>query len=242
MRSVDRLKIELVRQVAPDHRPGEGRDGEVGSTLHKLDAEMTAQLKRIAQVAVATGARFVRERVEESAMDWMLTPKQMFNGRTPIDACREPEAFRRAMLLHEFCLGMDAQPLLFDELPRSSLFPVDAVWPKQGHSQGVANSPDQCRTELFTYVIVADAGDGQVQIFGAMMARSPGEVRKRLRARFGTRLEDEGVVRSGFDWSEPLACALVSDAVGELLLLAAQAPSSSLAQGLDFQVEQRFAV
>jgi hypothetical protein len=79
-----------------------------------------------------------------------------------------------------------------------------------------------------------------VQIFCAMMATSATDVRKRLRHRYGPLLEDEAQVRLGFDWSEPLAAAMVSEAMAHQLTLAAQFPASSLAEGLDFHVEQRF--
>ena len=75
-----------------------------------------------------------------------------------------------------------------------------------------------------------------------MMAQSPQEVRARLRQRYGSLIEDEAQVRLGFDWSEPLACAMVSEAMAHVLTIAAAEPASSLARGLDFQVEQRFSV
>src|SRR3546814_19379742 len=74
-----------------------------------------------------------------------------------------------------------------------------------------------------------------------MIARSASEVRFRIRQRFGPLLEDQAIVRLGFDWSEPLACAMVSQAMAHLLMLAAEDPTSSLAEGLDFHIEQRFA-
>src|SRR3546814_14525940 len=74
-----------------------------------------------------------------------------------------------------------------------------------------------------------------------MRARSVSEVRFRIRQRFGPWLEDQAIVRLGFDWSEPLACAMVSQAMAHLLMLAAEDPTSSLAEGLDFHIEQRFA-
>lgn len=75
-----------------------------------------------------------------------------------------------------------------------------------------------------------------------MIARGPDEVRDRLRQRFGPLLEDQAIIRLGFDWSEPLACAMVSEAMAHVLMLAAEEPTSALAEGLDFQVEQRFVV
>lgn len=73
-----------------------------------------------------------------------------------------------------------------------------------------------------------------------MIASGQGEVRSRLRQRYGPLLEDEAIVRTGFDWSEPLACAMVSDAMAHVLEIASEEPESPMAAGLDFQVEQRF--
>ena len=75
-----------------------------------------------------------------------------------------------------------------------------------------------------------------------MIAYSATEVRHRLRQRLGAPLEDDARIRLGFDWSEPFACEMVSEAMARILMLAAETPTSALAQGLDFQVEQRFAI
>ena len=94
---------------------------------------------------------------------------------------------------------------------------------------------------LFTATIVHEDHWGKVHVYVAMMARNAEEVRGRLRDRLGSVLEAAAVVRRGFDCSEPMACALVSDAMADMLSLAAEDPLSSIARGLAFQVEQRFA-
>jgi hypothetical protein len=94
---------------------------------------------------------------------------------------------------------------------------------------------------LYSCSISAELHDGHIQVFGALIARSPNEVRQRLRQRYGPLLEDQALIRLGFDWSEPLACAMVSEAMAHVLSLAAESPTSALAAGLDFYVEQRFA-
>jgi hypothetical protein len=93
---------------------------------------------------------------------------------------------------------------------------------------------------LYTCSISAELDSEHVQIFCAMLAHSPAEVRFRIRQRYGPLLEDEARVTLGFDWSEPLACAMVSEAMAHVLELAADDPSSPIASGLDFHVEQRF--
>src|SRR3546814_15654789 len=62
---------------------------------------------------------------------------------------------------------------------------------------------------LYSRIISAELDRGHIHVFGAMIARSASEVRFRIRQRFGPLLEDQAIVRLGFDWSEPLACAMV---------------------------------
>src|SRR3546814_7293357 len=62
---------------------------------------------------------------------------------------------------------------------------------------------------LYSCIISAELDRGHIHVFGAMIARSASEVRFRIRQRFGPLLEDQAIVRLGFDWSEPLACAMV---------------------------------
>ena len=66
------------------------------------------------------------------------------------------------------------------------------------------------------------------------------EVRSLLKNRFGPFLEDHAKVKLGFDPSEPIACALVSDASAHILSLVDSDPTGELASGFDFVVEQRF--
>jgi hypothetical protein len=94
--------------------------------------------------------------------------------------------------------------------------------------------------KLYTCTIAALAGNDHFQVFCAITSRSLEEVRQRLISRFGPWLASSATIKLGFDASEPLACALVSDAMAELLTLASEAPSSPLGAGLDFHVEQRF--
>lgn len=197
---------------------------------------------RLAHIAAETGARFVRERIDCCPIDWMLRPLQMFDGRAAISCCGSAEGYRKAMLLHGLSLGMDASPDHFLQMPDA-----DLVLGKETLVSGI-RPPKGIGSEwwgrgaptLFTCTIAASLDETEVQIFCAMIARSEAEVRSRLRQRYGRLFEDEARVKRGFDWSEPLACSLVSDAMANLLKLAAAEPTSSLAQGLDFQVEQRF--
>jgi hypothetical protein len=195
--------------------------------------------RRTARLSAETGARFVRDRINHDPLDWLLSPKTLFGGRSPARACRTHHGFATAMLLHEYSLGLDCPLSALAGFPRTAqlendrgIVPPDRV--------GTPAERGEFSAALFTFVICADLCESQVQIFGAMVACSGAEVRARLRQRYGPVLEDEAIVRLGFDWSEPLACAMVSEAMAHVLQLAAEDPSSPIAIGLDFQVEQRF--
>lgn len=70
----------------------------------------------------------------------------------------------------------------------------------------------------------------------AVVADDALDVFEHLRDRYGTRIADLAVIRSGFDPSEPL----VSEAVGDALLLIEAKADSELADGVDVQLESRF--
>ena len=197
---------------------------------------------RLAHIATETGARFVRERIDCCPIEWMLQPLNLFDGRTALESCWSPEGYLRAMILHGLSLGLDAHPDQLHHMPDAELvLGEDTLVRGSIPPRGIG--PEwwgRGAPTLFTCTITASLEETEVQIFCAMIARSEAEVRSRLRQRYGRLLEAEARVRSGFDWSEPLACSMVSDAMADLLRLAAEHPTSSLAQGLDFQVEQRF--
>lgn len=73
-------------------------------------------LCRLATVAVDTGGRFQRERLGDDPVEWFLSPKELFDGRPPIEACLERRHFLRATLLHGLSLGLDADPEIIDRL------------------------------------------------------------------------------------------------------------------------------
>lgn len=196
-----------------------------------------SDLLRIAATAAETGARFVRERVDVQPMAWLASPKRLLCGRTPLDACRTPEGFRRVAVLHELSLGLDAAPASVAKINLETL----GGW--YGTPPGIvfaSRADDDFSSSLYNASIVHEDERGCFQIYAAMIARNASEVRRRLRARLGGLLENEATVRLGFDWSEPLACAMVSSAVADILMQAAEDPTSPIAIGLDFQVEQRF--
>jgi hypothetical protein len=193
-------------------------------------------------VAVETGARFVRERIEQDALEWMLTPRRLFGGEAAAVACTAVEGYRRALLLHGLSLGLDASPDQLSGMPARSVAGIGdfalSLIPPDGTQE-----PDEWpegEPALYCACISSHVDETHIQIFSAMIAKSPAEVRLRLRRRLGALLESEAKVTLGFDSSEPLACSLVSDAMADILTMAAEDPASAVADGLDFQVEQRF--
>jgi hypothetical protein len=197
--------------------------------------------RRVANVAAETGARFARERIDLPPLIWLSTPKQMLGGRTPLDACRTSEGADRILLMHGLSLGLDATPGALDALVARGVLDDEneSGWPPYGGSDDDEDE-ELPLPALYTASVVHADERGAIYILAAMVARGVGEVRRRLRFRWGALLEDAAVVRLGFDWSEPLACAMVSDAMADTLTLVAADPTSPIARGLDFQVEQRF--
>ena len=87
--------------------------------LDPLDADLPSdlamtlshrQLSRLVFMAAETGARFEREGIDVDAVGWLFTPRVLFDGRQALVACKEREAFIRAILLHGLSIGFDADP------------------------------------------------------------------------------------------------------------------------------------
>lgn len=67
------------------------------------------ELLRIVLVAIETGARFQRDGISLDPLAWMVTPRRMFDGRPPIEACVDADACSRAVLVHGLGLGLDPE-------------------------------------------------------------------------------------------------------------------------------------
>lgn len=65
------------------------------------------EVLRVVLAAIETGARFQREGIDLDPLAWMVTPRRMFHGRPPIEACIDAEACSRAVLVHGLGLGLD---------------------------------------------------------------------------------------------------------------------------------------
>ncbi|URD61091.1 hypothetical protein M8312_00795 [Sphingomonas sp. KRR8] len=198
---------------------------------------------RVLSVAVETGARFVRDRLEGDPLDWLFGAKSLFDGRSAVATCRHEEGFRRAIVFHGLSLGSDVHPSALEGLPASDFLSQGARKRLNYVAEASTGGPraNHSPLALFTAVIAAETRSGCVQIYSGMIAHAEEEVRRRLRMRYGAVLEGEARIQRGFDWSEPLAAALVSGAMAHVLTVAQHDPESTFAEGLDFHVEQRFA-
>lgn len=184
---------------------------------------------RVALVATEAAPRFQREGVTHDAMSWMFAPRELFDGACAIDACLDCDACLRDVLVHGLSLGLDASPET-----------IDALTAEDGDEEIVARSSSESGgLRLFTAMVVADDGFETVHAFHASFATEPAEVAGQLYNRMGAAMADARIV-AGFDPSDPLAMALVSNAVADLLSIVALEPSSDLAAGLDVNIEQRF--
>lgn len=74
------------------------------------------QLGRLLLVATEVSARFQREGIEYDPMAWMYAPRQLFRGRNAMEAATDIDNCERAILMHALGLGLDADPVLLDDL------------------------------------------------------------------------------------------------------------------------------
>lgn len=73
-------------------------------------------LCRMAFVAAETATRFERDGIDHDPVAWMMTPRRLFDGESALDACLDRTGFKRAVILHSLCFGMDAMPQQIDDL------------------------------------------------------------------------------------------------------------------------------
>ena len=205
-------------------------------------------ISRIALVAAEAAGRFQREGVPHDAMTWMLAPLALFSGSNALEACLQRDACLRGILIHGLSLGLDADPTTIDALTDDDDDDGDVSAP----SRTADASADRWRTNvlpfadpvvgqmrLFTATIVADDGFETVQGFHASLATDEAEIAGRLHCRFGAAAANARI-RRGFDATDPLVAALVSDVMCDTLALIAAEPASPIAAGLDVNIEQRF--
>lgn len=205
-------------------------------------------IARIALVATEAAGRFQREAVPHDPMTWMLAPLALFSGASALEACLGRDACLRGILIHGLSLGLDADPMTIDALTADDGIDDAAagVDGEQGADTGgyrsnVLSFPDADagKLQLFTATVVAYDGFETVQAFHASLATEEAEIAGRLFCRIGGAAADARI-RKGFDATDPLVAALVSDVMCDTLALIAADPASPIAAGLDVNIEQRF--
>ncbi len=203
-------------------------------------------LIRLALVAADTASRFEREAVGHDPVAWMIAPRALFNGRSAIDACLSREECLRAVLLHGLSIGLDADPMTLDALmaddDADDAVPfgcTDAAYESDNVDR--RGKPQGERPRLWTSFLVDQRAGGMIQAFDAVVAADRAEAETRLRARHGSAIADAIEISEGFDPNTPMAEALVSPAVADMLAQVAADPGSPLAAGLSVYIEQRFA-
>lgn len=200
---------------------------------------------RVALVATEVAHRFQREEVKHDAMTWMLAPRLLFGGASAVEACLDRDACLRGVLIHGLSLGLDADPAAIDALAADDdddeVQDSAADCDDGGRRSNVLHlpKPDERDLRLFTATVVASDGFETVQAFHASLAVEEAEVAGRLYCRIGAASAEARIVE-GFDPTDPLVAALVSEAICDILAIIASQPESPIAAGLDLNIEQRF--
>jgi hypothetical protein len=219
-------------------------------------ATTSRRLIRVAIAAADAGARFAREGREQDPAAWMLTPRDLFDGLPPIDACQELRHFARSVVLHAVGLDLDADPEVVDALLLDEDDDADDAGVSDAVDGGSASTdavgerltdpdPDAAtallaRPELLTCWVDCMDGGSRVFAFCAMVTDRPADLVERVVGRFGLAAASTATFACGFDHTTAQATAMISDAMADTLELAAADPASPLAAGLDVVVEQRF--
>ena len=227
-----------------------GLDGDIGTKGAGQGRPMVtsyARLVRLATIAAETGARFARERVAEDPVAWLTASRRLFGGKSAIDACQSPAGLARGLLLHRLSLALDATPEQVDSLARcgiASYQDVDDL--DDGTASNVTALSDRWRSasgapsRLFTAMMAERSSSFSELGFYAAIASSEEEFRGRLRRCVGDLKAWTAVVSEGFDPSAPIAMALVSEAVADMLTAISAEPDQPLARGLEVDLKQRF--
>lgn len=191
------------------------------------------RINRLVAVAAEAGAQYATAISESDPLLWMYSPSNLFEGEAPFSACIKLEHFRSA-IAHQSLAADDS--LHADYSTEAVLERSESDGERRrAHRRSSARS-----RRLYTATVVSTVGTQCTHSFHAIVADDFDEVADRLRQRCGTAIARKAIIRPGFDPSDPLAVALVSDAVADMLLLIDAEPASSLADGLEVQIETRF--
>jgi len=200
------------------------------------------RLLRLAICAADVGARFAREGLSEDPAAWMIAPRRLFGDRAAIDACQGLENFRRSVVLNGLQMGLDADPWEIDDLlvgddtcDVSASIDCNDETSMKGRTEAHLAEPD-----LYTCWIDVNDEHGRVLAFMAVVTDRPMDLIERVIGRYGADAARNTTFRKGFDHTTPLATAMLSEAMTDMLREIAVAPTSPLAAGVDVTVEQRF--
>ncbi|WP_242416526.1 hypothetical protein [Sphingomonas panni] len=207
-------------------------------------------LVRLALVAAESASRFARDGVDGDPVAWMLAPRRLFDGRTPLEACLDRDDCLRAVLLHGLALGTDADPGALDDLMAEDEDDMDendeVLAPHDDRGapdvgQGDCGSGSAgARPRLWTSYVVSGSETSSLHAFDAIVAVDRSEAETRIRRRHGRLAPADVEIVEGFDACRPLVEALVSPALTDMLEQVARDPSSVLAKGLSISIQQRF--
>lgn len=219
-------------------------------TLNPLDDDLPTDdlvlttrrgLCRVAMVAAEAGARFQREAIPIDPMGWMLAPRDVFRGRSGLDACLELDGFKRGVMLHALSLGLDADAdeldmvLSDDGVPRTS-----RARPSIG--PGSRRRRARIGPQLFTATVTHTSPSVLIQAFHASFAHEASDILHRLIGRFGPDVAAEAEIRLGFQPAMPLVIALVSEPVGQLIRDVESGAALVRAADFSVDVEQRISI
>lgn len=175
-------------------------------------------ISRVALVAAETATHFQRESVAHDPMTWMLSPRRMFEGLSPIEACLDRDNCMRGVLVHGLSLGLDFDAADVDFLLKDDDEPnLQSRTPPSGTRPDNSARRSTGRARLWTATIAYTGGNIMLQAFHASIARDPEDVAERLRIRFGAHIAARADIRLGFHPASPLTMALVPDAVADAI-------------------------
>lgn len=196
---------------------------------------------RLVIAAVETGARFERDSLSSDPLAWLYTPQPPFGGARPLEACLTAPGLMRCIMFHSLDMELGTPSDLVDQILRSDGYGARDTTTGRSWNLGRERQIVGQGRMLYTATIVDVRVDQIHHVYHAMMACDLTEAMCLLRLRYGRRLADKADVHRGYDASNPLAVSMVSDAMGSILSMVATNPRSALAEGLDLQLESRFA-
>lgn len=230
MRHKSGTRLATVRlQKAPGHRARTVRPLRINPAPAWTEVHTDGLLR----MSAATAQRFVRDRIPGCPVAWMKSRRNLFDGKSAVEACGTIEGVRRALVVHALSLDVDSTPDDTSGLPACTSAPNSAMSGETKHDK-------TSDTLLFTATIVGESQGQHVQIFSARLIDSAQSFRYLLEVQFGSWLASEAIIQQGFDPSEPIANSLLSEATADYLTALKNRGFARQAAPFEFHVEQRF--